>query len=928
MLHARYQDTQPVLQPTIRKLNQDIQISIPEVQGDTGANCNATNNAEYLWDYRRIDPMGVSTFEGQADQASAMCAIGVGTMKIILDGTAVLECSTLHIPQANGTILSPDKIMMEQQAASFTHEGHRNGQGHISWKDDGGKEMVRIRMVRRKGLWFIDTPILLPGPELVVNKIAAKQSKQFEIWHQRMGHPSVETLRRTQKVVHGIPPIPSGIDQVFHCPSCAASKLTKAHHGPTATRQPFRQGTMFHMDLGYIRGPVNLNETVIGEAPGEIQVQSVDGHVAYLLIIDAATRFVWTFLLVDEHPPLSLIDHFLCRFGNPERTVITTDPSNILAKSKSWHQICKLRGYEPQLYSLDSPSSAPTMHNVIRTDNGTNLAGSAELREVVHNRGYIMEVTGTDASFQNGLAERPHRTLKERVRCLLYTAGLGTDFWSYALVHATWLYNRTFHGAIKMTPFEKWTRQKPTLDGLITFGSPVVTKKSGKRTSTLDPNTYQGIFLGYRSTCDNIIFYDIIGQRIATARHYNVDEYQYGERKDKRSPAGQHLLHTIIEETTDDDREEPAEETQQDWIYDTVDPILPDEVMQQTPVPPNKIRVLEQPLVPTIKYMSHSSIEDLTKDILQYDYTLTPYDKAIHEDIPISGIHPYLGIEGESHPDYNDTIILKRLYPGSAAQKQIKWWKSRLLGAIISKADDKEVTSMNDLSTVIQTARREHRKKITVVFTKPRWTAMTGQGIPQLHFDQMNYLGYVMDWLQTGEPAWNLEETTSPMEQITPKHGQEHPSATICKAKVKKARYRRKQLKETEHWEEFKKSEFNQLNKYHKQGMFGTPIPRPQPTPEDPKPMVLQWVWDYSFKLDPVKLTEHPKSRGTCNGSKLSGLAETFASCLDQAIHRLFWGIVASFNFVCMGCDVTNAFGEAPKPDQPFYMTVDEPFRE
>ena len=130
---------QMIQEPTIRKLHHGIQLSLPDVQGDTGANFNATNNKLILWDYRRIDPMGISTYEGQSDKINALCAVGVGTMRIVLEGNGTINCSTLHIPQATGAIISPDKIMIEQKAASFIHEGYRNGQGKLLWKDEFDK---------------------------------------------------------------------------------------------------------------------------------------------------------------------------------------------------------------------------------------------------------------------------------------------------------------------------------------------------------------------------------------------------------------------------------------------------------------------------------------------------------------------------------------------------------------------------------------------------------------------------------------------------------------------------------------------------------------------------------------------------------------------------------------------------------------------
>ena len=66
--------------------------------------------------------------------------------------------------------------------------------------------------------------------------------------------------------------------------------------------------------------------------------------------------------------------------------------------------------------------------------------------------GYIMETTSPDKSSQNELAEWPHQMLKVWVWCLLLTAGLGVESRSSALIHATWLFNLTFHSTIDIMP--------------------------------------------------------------------------------------------------------------------------------------------------------------------------------------------------------------------------------------------------------------------------------------------------------------------------------------------------------------------------------------------------------------------------------------------------------------------------------------------
>jgi hypothetical protein len=77
----------------------------------------------------------------------------------------------------------------------------------------------------------------------------------------------------------------------------------------------------------------------------------------------------------------------------------------------------------------------------ITTDGGGELSKSQNLKQVCNSHGYEVNSTASDSSSQNGIVERPHQTLKERVRCMLYSSRLGTEFWADALLHATWLYN-------------------------------------------------------------------------------------------------------------------------------------------------------------------------------------------------------------------------------------------------------------------------------------------------------------------------------------------------------------------------------------------------------------------------------------------------------------------------------------------------------
>jgi hypothetical protein len=380
-----------------------------------------------------------------------------------------------------------------------------------------------------------------------------KGIRQLEIWHQCiMGHPSPTVLQRTQRVVEGIPKLPNAAP-IFHCRYCAKAKQHKSARGPAEQNDAYLPGTMFHMDLGFFRGPSNLPEVVRdGVNPSKKTIiKSIDGHTSYLSIVDAATRHLWVFPLKTKHPPIELIDKFLSRYGTKHATrSILTDPKGQLAQLQMFQHMCDRNGfdYKRQKNSDQAPTmeallaSLPEQPRVIRTDGGKEFAGSNDFRAKCSEHDFDDQVTGPDMSSQNGRGGRPHRTLAEKTKCLLYTATLGVEFWDSAIVHACYLYNRTYHSAIDQTPYEAFTGFKPNCGHILTYGCTVTAKKPTGRPTKADPNTYEGIFLGYRATSQNLRYHDKHTQCRKWAHHVTMDEFQYGDAPPERSKASKHIL--------------------------------------------------------------------------------------------------------------------------------------------------------------------------------------------------------------------------------------------------------------------------------------------------------------------------------------------------------------------------------------------------
>ncbi len=57
-------------------------------------------------------------------------------------------------------------------------------------------------------------------------------------------------------------------------------------------------------------------------------------------------------------------------------------------------------------------------------------------------------------------------------------------------------------------------------------------------------------------------------------------------------------------------------------------------------------------------------------------------------------------------------------------------------------------------------------------------------------------------------------------------------------------------------------------------------------------------------------------------------LAKTYVSCVEKTSAHLFYAVAAAENLLVFGADVSNAFAEAPPPNQPFFIRPDHAFHE
>ena len=80
---------------------------------------------------------------------------------------------------------------------------------------------------------------------------------------------------------------------------------------------------------------------------------------------------------------------------------------------------------------------------------------------------------------------------------------------------------------MKSTFYERLTGFKPDLSNLQVFGSPITTRRPGKRTPKVSKHFYTGIFLRYAKTIKNVVYLDTTTRRIELITYAQFDEAHY-----------------------------------------------------------------------------------------------------------------------------------------------------------------------------------------------------------------------------------------------------------------------------------------------------------------------------------------------------------------------------------------------------------------
>jgi hypothetical protein len=515
----------------------------------------------------------------------------------------------------------------------------------------------------------------------------------------------------------------------------------------------------------------------------------------------------------------------------------------------------------------------------VHLDQGGEMYNNPKIRALFKEFEYDVYPTGADSSHQNGPVERAHQTIGDALRTLLTGANLAPRFWPYAFFYFLHIKNALPGKDDSASYFERLhAGLKADLHGLRTFGCRVWVRPPGKRQSRLCNNAICGIFLGFLpNTTKNILWYDPETNRVKIAFHVRFDKGMNDLAPADVPPNVRHLQRVQEGESI------PA------------DP-------NETTVPP-------------------------------FSISAKPFLHEVDEHLIVSCDLPHYGFSLRTDTA-TQRVYISDIAAGTTASRirsSHRATQRKYTGAFI--------TAINDIPvfTLLQ-AQREFSQLRSTAITAFRLT-LAPEPLPTRRA-QAAALGE-LDLLEQAATAVDHNDLALTMDSLRAIHAlrvdpvlsapalssdeidlliSALQSESITDEERALGTFTRRKLKTLPTWELWHLAETKQLDQFERLGMYGRPCRPPQGA------IILRSHWQYR-----VKTSGKRRSRQCCDGSaraapRLHAMAETYASCIEHPIFRLFLALSASLNYLIYGGDAQDAFAHSPAPTVPTYVAIDDAY--
>ena len=566
----------------------------------------------------------------------------------------------------------------------------------------------------------------------------------------------------------------------------------------------------------------------------------------------------------------------------------------------------------------------------VRFDLGGELGKCKEVVELFETRGYHVEPTAPNSSHSNALGERPHYSIIQGIRTLLYGANLDTKYWPYAFHHYLRIYNTTPHSDNDISPYEICSGRKPDLHLLRTFGSrvyvlPAKTDERCRDKSRI--HTVKGVFLGYTNTFKNIYYCEVDEHTIAdehgkyqekyssnvlTAQHVRFDELMSDRPYEGRSPNAKMLYDATRR------NEPPMELEPEEIVFPNLD-IAYDPFSSDPPI---------SAIIPYFKEMLMEPLP-LGFQVQDCDRIMRPFILGPEKDI--RGVFPNK-IHTRSVARNITKMSCKGAYITHLGQHPV-WDKDDIENILKDyqkayDADPANVPEALELTLQFMSKPPISNETSTLHLHHVREAALLN-AVDHQGLSHKEYIHAIQEYIaEADSPSLiDLDDFRSGHDRYTdfPIHKLESVEMTDDEKQL--TRLTRKSLKKLSNWKDWNDCFNNEVDRHIATGLYGDPIPRPKSEPGKP-PNIFRIVWNCHIKPDGTR-----KTRACLDGSKraapwLRQQVNTYSGCLEQPCMRLFFALCANENMSVSFGDSTNAFHNSPPPTHQCYLEIDETYQE
>lgn len=362
----------------------------------------------------------------------------------------------LHIPTMSTNLLSVNQLTKDNKCTvTFDSDS-------FVVQDKTTKQVLH-QGANVNGLYQFPLSSTTSTKAFLTSTAPGSASVSSEIWHQRLGHPSLIKFQHITKHLN-IPfkrPVGS-----LSCTSCC---VAKSHRLPfklstTSVNQPL---SLIHSDVW---GPFNKSKSTFR---------------FYVLFIDDYSKFTWLYPL-----------HY---------------------KSEVFDKFVEFKNYAEKQFS--------TSLKIFRTDGGTEYVNH-KMDQFLVSQGVVHQHSCPYTSAQNGIAERKHRHITDSAIALLYHSGVPLKYWFEAVATATFLINRMPSFTLQnLSPYEVLFQTPPDYSSLKVFGCQCFPWLRPYVSHKLQPKSIPCVFLGYHPSVKGYRCLDPHSGKIYLSRHVVFHEH-------------------------------------------------------------------------------------------------------------------------------------------------------------------------------------------------------------------------------------------------------------------------------------------------------------------------------------------------------------------------------------------------------------------